>query len=222
MKRTRQTFHDKEINEDIKGLSGVIELKGEDLSYEARQKFLQQQQRDWLNQQMREKQEQARREKENDMMYDLQTLEINRIRGQLENDFHGKKKNIEVNECDIAAHSLWWGDDGSAQAFREAFPQALTHTDVLLAGDVLYKKELLPLLFKTVSDFLTAGSARQFLLCHIPRADVTHDAVQEQIRSSGLQFELLELAHADQSSVLEVCPMEDVSRAKLYLIQRYE
>ena len=46
---------------------------------------------------MREKQEQARREKENDLMYDLQTLKINKIRGQLENEFHGKKKNIEVN-----------------------------------------------------------------------------------------------------------------------------
>lgn len=97
MKRLRQTFHDKEVNEDIKGLSGIIELKGEDLSYEARQKFLQQQQKEWLDQQMREKQEQARREKENDLMYDLQTLEINKIRGQMENEFHGKKKNIEVN-----------------------------------------------------------------------------------------------------------------------------
>ena len=97
MRRLRQTYHEKNNDEDVKGISGVIELKGEDLSYEARQKFLQQQQKEWLDQQIREKQEQARREKENDMMYDLQTLELNKLRGQLESNFLNKKKNIEVN-----------------------------------------------------------------------------------------------------------------------------
>lgn len=97
MKRLRQTYHQNGNVEDIKCVSGVIELKGEDLSYEARQKFLQQQQKEWLDQQIREKQEKERREKENEMMYDLQTLELNKIRGQLESEFHNKKKNVEVN-----------------------------------------------------------------------------------------------------------------------------
>lgn len=96
MKRVRQTYCEKNNIEEIKGLSGVIELKGEDLSYEARQRFLQQQQRAWLDQQIKEKKERAQCEKENDRMYDFQTLEIDKIRGQLESEFHNKKKNIEA------------------------------------------------------------------------------------------------------------------------------
>ena len=96
MRRLKQTFYDKQIPDEIKGISGVIELKGEDLSYDSRKKFLQQQQKEWLEQQIREKRAQAQREKENELIYELQTLEIDKIRGQLESEFYTKKKNIEV------------------------------------------------------------------------------------------------------------------------------
>ncbi|POM63678.1 FAM86A protein [Phytophthora palmivora] len=134
-------------------------------------------------------------------------------------------KNVQVNEVEsvVTARSLFWGDKLSAQMLLKEFPDALD-VDIVLAGDVLYKSELLPLLFDTVTQVLTLDDAeRVFVLCHIPRADVTHDLVQKQITDSGLKFEEVKLPVedvADAAAELEECPVEDVERAKLYYITK--
>ncbi|GMF14009.1 unnamed protein product [Phytophthora lilii] len=136
-------------------------------------------------------------------------------------------KNVQVNNAEgvVTARSLFWGDEPSAQTLLAEFPGALTDVDVVLAGDVLYKSELLPLLFATVTRVLTAAddAHRAFVLCHIPRADVAHDLVQKQITDSGLTFEEVMLPAedvADAAAELEECPAEDVERAKLYYITK--
>ncbi len=45
---------------------------------------------------MRDKEEKKRREKEEDMMYAQQTLEMNRMRGMLHDDFQQRKKDIKI------------------------------------------------------------------------------------------------------------------------------
>ncbi|RLN92800.1 hypothetical protein BBJ28_00010265 [Nothophytophthora sp. Chile5] len=135
-------------------------------------------------------------------------------------------KNVEVNGAVdvVTARSLFWGDEASTETLLTEIPDAFAATDVVLAGDVLYKRELLPLLFATVTRVLTSpDSNRAFVLCHVPRADVTHDVVQKQIEASGLQFEEVTLPAedvADATAELEECPMEDVGRAKLYYITK--
>ncbi|OWZ24785.1 hypothetical protein PHMEG_00053 [Phytophthora megakarya] len=134
-------------------------------------------------------------------------------------------KNVQVNgaESVVTARSLFWGDEPSAQTLLEELPDALD-VDIVLAGDVLYKSELLPLLFGTVTRVLTSDDVeRAFVLCHIPRADVTHDLVKKQITDSGLTFEEVNLPAedvADAAAELEECPVEDVERAKLYYITK--
>lgn len=139
-------------------------------------------------------------------------------------------KNVQVNDAQaqVSAHSLFWGDAASTGALLSEVPDAFRSADVVLAGDVLYKSELLPLLFTTVAQVLSEASEREgggkpaFVLCHIPRADVTHERVQAQIHQSGLAFEEMALAaDASQDGVeLDECPPEDVARAKLYYITR--
>jgi predicted nicotinamide N-methyase len=136
-------------------------------------------------------------------------------------------KNVQVNEAQgvVTARSLFWGDEPSAQTLTEEFPGAFQDVDIVLAGDVLYKSELLPLLFATVTRLLTQDDdvRRAFLLCHIPRADVTHDLVQKQIVASGLTFDEVSLPAADVADAaaeLEECPVEDVERARLYYITK--
>uniref|UniRef100_M4B2J8 FAM86 N-terminal domain-containing protein n=1 Tax=Hyaloperonospora arabidopsidis (strain Emoy2) TaxID=559515 RepID=M4B2J8_HYAAE len=133
-------------------------------------------------------------------------------------------KNVHVNEVEnvVVARPLLWGDEPSTQMLLEEFPSAFSDVDVVLAGDVLYKSELLPLLFTTVMQVLTVdGKGRAFVLCHIPRADVSHELVQKQIIGSGLRFKEVELPaenETDAAVKLEECPEEDVRRAKLYVI----
>lgn len=134
-------------------------------------------------------------------------------------------KNVLINgeENVVTARSLYWGDEVSTQTLLKEFPCALMDVDVVLAGDVLYKCELLPLLFATVTQMLSMNDdvERIFLLCHVPRADVTHDLVQKQIVLSGLKFCEVQVPPEDVASVaaeLAECPVEDVERARLYYI----
>ncbi|CAH0482514.1 unnamed protein product [Peronospora belbahrii] len=135
-------------------------------------------------------------------------------------------KNVQVNMVEdvVTTRSLFWGDEPSAQTLLDEFPGAFTDIDIVLAGDVLYKRELLPLLFATVTKVLTLGdNKRVFVLCHIPRADVTHDLVQRQILDSGLKFEEAKVpvkSLVDAANEVKECPVEDVERAKLYYITK--
>ncbi|CEG42754.1 Predicted methyltransferase [Plasmopara halstedii] len=136
-------------------------------------------------------------------------------------------RNVQLNDMEniVIARSLFWDDETSAQTLLKEFPDALSDVDIVLAGDVLYKTELLPLLFATVVRVLTSDDAvvRVFVLCHIPRADVTHELVQREIVAWKLKFKIVELPAkdvADATSELKECPVEDVERAKLYYITR--
>lgn len=61
--------------------------------------------------------------------------------------------------------------------------------DFVLAGDVLYKRCLLDPFLGTVRDMLAPGG--RMLLCHVPRAGVTYDIVEQAFVEAGFAFEIL-------------------------------
>lgn len=63
--------------------------------------------------------------------------------------------------------------------------------DFVLAGDVLYKHCLLEPFLGTVRDMLAPGG--RLLLCHVPRAGVTHDIVERAFVEAGFAFDILTL-----------------------------
>ena len=96
MKRTRQTYHDNRKKIPF-NQSGVQNFQGEDLNYESRKNYLKNQQKKWLDQQLKEKIERERMEKENELIYEIQSLEINNLRGKMEYEHHAKRKEIDIN-----------------------------------------------------------------------------------------------------------------------------
>eukprot|EP01016_Furgasonia_blochmanni_P028319 TRINITY_DN2976_c0_g1_i5.p1 TRINITY_DN2976_c0_g1~~TRINITY_DN2976_c0_g1_i5.p1 ORF type:complete len:313 (+),score=68.80 TRINITY_DN2976_c0_g1_i5:76-939(+) len=101
MKRTKETFFRQHPEPDQReGLSGLKEFDGEDLEYDARRKYFQEQQKHWILEQTREKEEKKRLEKEEEMIYAKQTLELNRMRGMLEDAFKTKKHDIQGSTRD--------------------------------------------------------------------------------------------------------------------------
>ncbi|KAG6594096.1 Sporangia induced phosphatidyl inositol Kinase [Phytophthora cinnamomi] len=128
---------------------------------------------------------------------------------------------MDANVTEISGTRLW---TGSHFLSRLGAAKCLA-TD----GD----EEVVELLAKNVTvneadNVVTArslfwGDEPAFVLCHIPRADVTHDLVQKQIIDSGLKFEEVQLPVEDVANAaaeLEECPVEDVERAKLYYITK--
>ncbi|CAM9308158.1 unnamed protein product [Laminaria digitata] len=62
--------------------------------------------------------------------------------------------------------------------------------DFILAGDVLYKHCLLEPFLGTVREMLAPGGL--MLLCHVPRAGVTYEIVQEAFGEAGFGFKVLD------------------------------
>lgn len=106
---------------------------------------------------------------------------------------------------------------------RRAPPRSF---DFILAGDVLYKQILLEPFLTTVDGMLASGG--QLFLCHIPRAGVTYDEVEQAITKAGFRFRVLDSGEGGGLAVgetttevggIELC-VDDARRARLYAVSR--
>ena len=107
--------------------------------------------------------------------------------------------------------------------------------DFILAGDVLYKHCLLAPFLGTVREMLAPGG--RMLLCHVPRAGVTYEIVQEAFGEAGFGFDVLDGGRkavgggsgagdggngggtATAVGGVEMCE-DDARRARLYELRR--
>lgn len=95
---------------------------------------------------------------------------------------------------------------------------------LVLAGDVLYKHSLIAPFLVTVDEMMAPDGC--MLLCHVPRAGVTYEMVEEFLRRTGFAFRVLskssvhsEPAEDGDVGGVEVC-IDDARRARLYLVTR--
>jgi len=95
MDRSKGTFYDHKTQKDRIGVSSLKIFDGEDLTYGDRKRIQALQQRDWIEQQIKEKQERLKAEKEADKNFAQQTLMLNSMRKDLEDDFSNKNKVVK-------------------------------------------------------------------------------------------------------------------------------
>jgi len=95
MDRSKGTFYDHKNQKDKIGVSSLKIFDGEDLTYGDRKRIQALQQRDWIEQQIKEKQERLKAEKEADKNFAQQTLMLNSMRKDLEDDYSNKHKVVK-------------------------------------------------------------------------------------------------------------------------------
>jgi hypothetical protein len=87
-----------------------------------------------------------------------------------------------------------------------------------------YKEELPALFFESVGRLLAPGG--QLLLCHVPRANVTHEVVVSAAERQGFAVERVdkftwgEEGGEGEDTLPDGCPMEDAARARIYRVMR--
>ncbi|CAM9184820.1 unnamed protein product [Choristocarpus tenellus] len=114
--------------------------------------------------------------------------------------------------------------------------------DLVIAGDVLYKPSLLHPLLETAKGLLMAGVGEggrdkdnrdcrgerrvRMIICHVPRAGVTHKMVEEVLTSTGFEFKVVGGKGGEREEEcdggvnvggVDLC-VEDALRARLYSI----
>ena len=126
---------------------------------------------------------------------------------------------------------LWWGKEGDGEGgyvefcdwCRSNWPEIWNNDssdeniefDCLVAGDVLYKKELPSLFFSTVKRFMSKDGV--LFLCHVPRANVTQQVVKDAALDAKFICEEIELTDW-KKDLPESYPHEDIERACIYKI----
>jgi hypothetical protein len=92
--------------------------------------------------------------------------------------------------------------------------------DCVVAGDVLYKVGLPAVFFQTVLRFLAKNGV--LWLCHVPRANVTHEIVVQSAHAAGLR--VVERVRPCDDGVMdfvgEGCPRDELERAVIYRMVR--
>ncbi len=126
-------------------------------------------------------------------------------------DFARNNVEIDVERLD------WFAPDVST--IHSKLSSVGTANVLLLAGDVLYKAILLDPFFTTVHMLLQGKENAELLLCHIPRAGVTQEQVQEAAKSKKLSVEILPRSEWEEGEIYEYCPKEDLDRSQIYIIR---
>lgn len=96
----------------------------------------------------------------------------------------------------------------------------------IVAGDVLYKRILIEPFMNAVKCLLSSslildildGNNAEMLLCHIPRAGVTHEIVIAAAEKLSLTVTEIPKESWVKNAVIEYCPKDDIDKAKLYKI----
>lgn len=136
-------------------------------------------------------------------------------------------KNVQLNKEAVHAHVLSWGDAKSHTQFCTEFPDLKSKLNLILAADVLYKAMLIPLLFNSVEQFFSESSdskqSRLFLLCHVPRAEVSHDMVEKALKAARFEYSVQsvqDIRKINPNEILEMeeCPENEYLQAKIYCV----
>mmetsp|Transcript_29138 Transcript_29138/g.45287 ORF Transcript_29138/g.45287 Transcript_29138/m.45287 type:complete len:267 (-) Transcript_29138:3188-3988(-) len=152
-----------------------------------------------------------------------QNLTENNISGPIEGN----------SNCATAATHLLWGDDESMDSFSQWSvenlrlqnrsmwdPDERIQFDTIIAGDVMYKKELPSLFFRTVSKYL-AFTDGELLLCHVPRSCVDHNVVKAAASEAGFAVEEVHLEKTELiDDDIDGVDIDDARRAALYRIMK--
>jgi SAM-dependent methyltransferase len=114
--------------------------------------------------------------------------------------------------ANIQATILRWGENNEQflSWCRSKWPEFDSKFDCIVAGDVLYKSNLPPLFFETARSLLAPSGT--LWLCHVPRANVTYEIVLEAARQAEFIVTDVPLEFIQVCG----CPVEDVSRARVY------
>lgn len=105
-----------------------------------------------------------------------------------------------VQNCKLCTTDVWDSSESESVRF-----------DCIVAGDVLYKQELPKLFFATARSLLSETGT--LWLCHIPRANVTHEVVVTAATAAGWQVTQVS---TDGMRIGHGCPLDDVQRARIY------
>lgn len=124
------------------------------------------------------------------------------------------------NGVDVSVRHLNWYDpklDGLPAISFETNGGDL----LVVAGDVLYKQPLVRPFFETVRLLLSSSSlapltsSRRMLLCHVPRAGVTHEIVMDSAAAAGLVAVEVLPDEWKRGDCCRYCDADDLLRAKL-------
>lgn len=120
----------------------------------------------------------------------------------------------------------WFNLEAGLALIAESVARTPEKPVVLLAGDVLYKHALIRPFIETVrSIFSCIPTCKDFYLCHVPRAGVTHEAVLSGLADlmslvDGLTLSEIPRSLWEQGDCMKYCEQDDLSRAQLYIMSR--
>lgn len=119
------------------------------------------------------------------------------------------------NNLDVNVMNLNWFDFNLNEWVQTIEVKGRFH---LIAGDVLYKADLLNPFFYVATAILNCIQGSVLTLCHVPRAGVEQTDIERLCIQFNLAFQVVDEIYWKKGVVLEYAPKDDYDRARLYII----
>lgn len=137
----------------------------------------------------------------------------------LQRNLNNPRNNVNVSSLSIHVTSLNWGTPVCERFLDWCRLTLNVHDssailfDTIIAGDVLYKKELPSLFFTTAFTLLSKNTDSSLWLCHIPRHGVLHSIVVDAAHAAGFVVTIIDTSIISQ---VEGCIPDDLQKAVTY------
>ena len=136
------------------------------------------------------------------------------------------RQNLERNRIDpeqTSCSHMLWADEPTQSSFslmvKAKFPfNCDARFERIIAGDVMYKRDLPSLFFQSVNEFLSDQGI--LLLSHIPRSCVDHEVVCLAAQNAGFTASKIDLDKTKLHENVSGLCADDSVRGCLYLISR--
>lgn len=123
------------------------------------------------------------------------------------------------NKCNASVCSLDWFEPPSASALGEMLGLSLPDDSLrIVAGDVLYKRELLEPFMNTTKTLLSYNKGCQMILCHVPRAGIEQKDIVELAVKCGMTITEIDETLWRKGACTEHSPKDDYDRARVYFL----
>ncbi len=128
------------------------------------------------------------------------------------------ESDVPHNKCHASVCSLDWFEPPSASALRDMLGTSLPDSLRIVAGDVLYKRELLEPFMNVTKGLLQFSPGCKMILCHVPRAGIEQHDIVDLAQKKGIKITEIDAELWRKGACIEHSPKDDYDRARAYIM----
>mgnify|MGYP001165317943 CR=1 FL=1 len=131
------------------------------------------------------------------------------------------ESDVPHNKCHASVRALDWFEGLDVYAMRDMLGASVEETPDslrIVAGDVLYKRELLEPFMNVAKKLLHFSAKSKMILCHVPRAGIEQQDIMDLAQQNDISITEIDEKLWRKGACTQHSPRDDYDRAMAYIM----